>query len=108
METVTYEYSNLCIHIFDMMCSIDFSEAEFEITGDLLVDKRIDFQTNYPRHSVNTTGHIVNENGVYSIGVVRACRVSNPIELSVTIRTPEGIKQLEECVRKLIDEHKNK
>jgi hypothetical protein len=90
------------------MFSIDFSERDFEITGDLLVDKRIDFQTNYPRHSINTTGHIVNENGIYAIGIVRTTRVSNPIEISVTIRTPEGIKQLEECVNKLVDEHKKK
>lgn len=106
METVTYEYDTLSFYTGGMMFSINFSECEFEITGDIVTDKRIDFQTNLPRYSVNTTGHIVNENGVYAIGIVRTSRVANPIEISVTIRTSEGVKQLEECIKKLMNEHK--
>lgn len=105
MEKVSFEYNILSIYKDDCQCSIEFND--FKITGDIFIDKRIDFETNFNRYSVNTTGYIIRDHVGYKIAVYRMCRVPNPVEIYFTIKTPEGMKQLEECIKELVEYNKD-
>jgi hypothetical protein len=111
MESVGYDYEIFNLDGYN--ASVSLNMTEFKISKDQSQkfydgsEDRIDFETDYGRYEVNTTGYFIRERRgesySYRVRVYAICRVSNPIEFSITFDTPNGIKQFEEAFKKYID-----